>query len=57
MKYYQLVKALKRKNRENENLKKENKELRNFGLLSLTFNVSFIMSAFVSLAWGAYTKV
>jgi hypothetical protein len=55
MNYY-FIKLLKKKDRQIENLKKENEYLRNFGLYSLTFNVSMVMSFFVSLAWGAYTK-
>jgi hypothetical protein len=54
MKYYQLIKLLKRKNKEIDELQKEIKDLRNFGLLSLTFNVGFVMSVFVSLMWGSY---
>jgi hypothetical protein len=56
MKYFQLIKLLKRKDREIEYLKDENKFLRNFGLISLSFNVSFVVSGFISLMWGAYTR-
>ena len=37
-----------------DELQKEIKDLRNIGLLSLTFNVGFVMSVFVSLMWGSY---
>jgi hypothetical protein len=56
MKYFQLVKILKRKTSENEKLKKDNDYLRNFGLLSLSFNIGFVMTGFISLMWGIYIK-
>jgi hypothetical protein len=56
MKYYQLLKLLKKKEREIEKLKNDNEYLRNFGLYSLSFNVGFIMTGFVSFMWGIYIK-
>jgi hypothetical protein len=56
MRYYQFLKALKRKDLEIKNLKNDNDYLRNFGLISLTFNVGFVMTGFVSLMWGIYLK-
>jgi hypothetical protein len=56
MKYYQLLKLLKKKEREIEKLKNDNEYLRNFGLYSLSFNVGFIMTGFVSFMWGIYLR-
>jgi hypothetical protein len=56
MKYYQFIKILKKKDLEIKNLKSDNEYLRNFGLLSLTFNVGFVMTGFISLMWGIYLK-
>jgi len=57
MKYYQFIKILKKKDLEIKNLKNDNEYLRNFGLISLTFNVGFVMTGFVSLMWGIYLKI
>ena len=56
MKYYHFFKLLKKKDLEIKILKEDNEYLKNFGLISLTFNVGFIMTGFVSLAWGIYLK-
>ena len=56
MKYFQLLNELKRKNKQIEKLKNENVYLRNFGLLSLSFNVGFVTTAFISLMWDVYIR-